>query len=246
MKPIRQLTLFLFFLSLFIWTPLASAHRPGSASDGVTEIPNIVTSFAYYQELETADQVDQYTFTAAAGDFFHAGVNVPAIAGLESYGVSLALVGPGLPPLPPDSLPEVAADHHHDTDVAEHEHAPTGLVLPSVRSEDFYEPFTQTNYWSRQTLELDLPESGAYTLLIWNPEEALGKYVLDTGTKEVFGPADLFRFPIWWVDVHAYFGHTPYIVAVGLGLVVLVGWWLRRRYGRSQTPLSQKNQESFA
>ena len=244
MKQIRHISIFLFLLSTFIWTPIASAHRPATASEGITKIPNITTSFAYYQELQTPEQVDQYTFTAEAGDFFHAGINIPAIAGLENYGVAMALIGSGLPELPADALPAVTADHHDSAETDDHAHKIRGLIVPSVVSGNFYEPFTQTNYWGRQTLELDLPASGEYSLLVWNPEGETGKYVLDTGTEEVFGLVDLFRFPIWWINVHTYFGHTPYIAAVGLLLVALVVFWLRRRYGRQQ-PLPKPQREKL-
>ena len=241
MKTFRSAMLWLTLLTFLLKTSPTSAHRPATAAEGVTEIPNITTSFAYYQKLTTADQIDQFSFTAQAGEFFHAGINIPAISGLENYGVILALIGPGLPELPAGTLPDYEDDnHHHDTQVAEHAHVATGLVVPSVSSEDFYEPFTQTNYWGRQTLELDLPSSGEYTLLIWNPVGQTGKYVLDTGVEEVFGPTDLFRFPIWWIDVHAFFGHTPYMLAAGLGLAVLVILGLKQKYGR------QPNLKHFA
>lgn len=190
--------------------PAVSAHRPlwdGNGA-GVTEIPNLTTSFAVYRDLESVEQVDFYTFEAEAGDELYAGVNVPAVRGLEDYVVSVALVGPGLPEAAHDALP------------AERPEGLGALVFASQISEDFYEPFTQTNYWGRQRIEMDLPESGTYYLLVWNPDGRAGKYVLDVGREEVFGPGDLFRFPIWWVRVHAFFGHTPYMIG---GLLSVIG-----------------------
>jgi hypothetical protein len=228
MKQYRPLLLFVILFLSLVWIPSALAHRPASANEGVTEIPNITTSFAYYQELETAGQYHRFTFSGEAGEFFHAGINIPAIDGLKNYGVAIALLGPGLPNLPAKSIPGTA----------ENELVESGIVVPSVVSEDFYEPFTQTNYWGRQTLELNLPETGQYTLIIWNPTGETGKYVLDTGTEEVFGPADLFRFPIWWLSVHAYFenainvGTAGTIMVASAGFAVFVLFRFLTKFGR--------------
>lgn len=190
--------------------PAASAHRPdwGSA-DGVTEIADLHTSWAFYRDLREAGQVDVYTFTAQPGDNLHAGINIPAVRGLEAYGVSVALLGPGLPTARPTALPlEI----------------PAGLgaiIFPSQPGEDFFEPFTQTRHWGRQRIDLALMRGGEYYLAVWRPDGAPGKYVLDVGTAEVFGPADLFRFPIWWVRVHVFFGHAPYLTAAGLAALAL-------------------------
>ena len=215
----RNRLLPLIAILLFTATP-ASAHRPGwGDADGVTEIADIVTSFAFYRDLSSAAQVDVYTLTAKAGDHLHAGINIPAVGGLENYGVSVALFGPGLPEVDHELLPP---DHPEDLGA---------VVFPTRKGEDFFEPFTQTNYWGRQRIEMDLPETGVYYVVVWHPTGATGKYVMDVGTAEVFGPGDLFQFPIWWVRVHAFFGHTPYMVAATLAplaaLAVFV--FLRRR-----------------
>ena len=215
-----QLRFVLALLALLLWAaPTASAHRPdwGEAS-GVTEIADIVNSVAFYRDLTGADDVDAYVFTARAGDRLHAGINTPVVQGLEDYGASVALFGPGLPTadyaaLPPGSPADLGA-----------------AVFPTRPGADFFEPFTQTNYWGRQRLEVDLLMAGTYYLVVWHPAGAAGKYVLDVGTAEVFGPGDLFQFPIWWLRVHAYFGHLNYLAAALVLLGALAGVvYLRRR-----------------
>jgi hypothetical protein len=233
-------------IALFATTSV-SAHRPATAAaEGTTVIPDPSTSYAYYAALENGGDVDIYTFSAEAGQFFHAGINIPQIAGLESYGVSLALLGPGLPAVSSDALP--ALPHEHSTDAGDHSHddaagwrerlglnSLTGIVAASVDSDDFFEPFTQTNYWGRQTIQLDLPATGTYTLLVWHPQGVTGKYVMDTGRAEVFSLGDLFRFPIWWVQTHIYFEHTAGLVTGAMGLLLLmigivtVPRWLSRQ-----------------
>ncbi len=235
--------------SLFLFVPPASAHRPDQGNEGdMTEISSPTTSFAYYRELVAGGQVQVYRFEAEAGQFFHAGINIPQIDRLENYGVTLALIGPGLPTLPDGRL-EAMADHsHEDSGGAEsHDHRGLllmdvlpasaanlgGVVLPSARSPEFFEPFTQTRYWGRQTLEMNVPVSGVYYLMVWNPEGATGKYVLDTGIEEVFGAADLLRFPIWWLQTRLYFEQLPQLVVAGLIILAVLAAiaWLRRRRG---------------
>jgi hypothetical protein len=194
--------------------PAASAHRPewGTGS-GVTRIPDPHTSYAFYRDLRHPEDVHVYSFAGRAGETFHAGINVPAIPGLESYGVTLALLGPGLPILSPATVPASLPP------------GGTGTLYPSTAGDDFFEPFTQTRYWGRQDINLTIPQNGTYYLAIWHPSGQPGKYVLDTGTIEVFGMSDLFRFPAWWVRVHLYFGHGPYLLAGGaLALAASAGF----------------------
>lgn len=204
--------------------PAASAHRPlwSGAEGEIIEIPDMSTSFALYQELSQPGQVDIYEFQAEMGDELYAGINIPQIDGLESYGVSMALVGPDLPTAESSQLPIEAPE------------GMGALLFPSQPSEDFYEPFTQTRFWGRQTAVSMAPADGSYYLLVWNPEGETGKYVVDVGRKEVFSAGDLLRFPVWWVKVHIYFEHTPYLLAAaGLMLAAAVTLLLRGRSRRA-------------
>ncbi len=233
MNQMRQLIAATVLIAALAVVPDAYAHRPEPGSkDGVTVIPNPTTSYAYYREILEPMHVHVYQFDAEAGQFFHAGINIPQITGLEDFGVTLALLGPGLPSIaeeqPHSHDPDDDPDHHAvpsgavQVPVADLEiDAGTGLVAESVTSEEFYEPFTQTHYWGRQIVEMNLPQSGTYYILIWNPEGHTGKYVLDTGTEEVFGPTDLLRFPIWWLNTRVYFEQTPQLV--GVLMIVLTG-----------------------
>ena len=202
MKTLQALIGIVLVTILFFAVPGASAHRPGWGNDsGATQIDNLSTSLAFYRELKAPAQVDVYTFQGQAGEHLHAGISIPAIFRLESYGVNMALMGPGLPEADHEALP---ADH------------PEGLgaiIIPNTPGKDFFEPFTLTSYWGRQRIEFNLPASGTYYLLVWNPSGATGKYVMDTGEAEVFSPGDLLRFPVWWVRVHAFFGQGMLMLA---------------------------------
>ncbi len=231
MKPLRNMFFLFTLLTAFFLVSPASAHRPDQGNTlGITPIQSPTTSYAFYRELTNSSDVHLYSFEGQSGQFFHAGINIPQIGGLEDYGVTLALIGPGLPPLEssklpfavnltPGALPSLSGSNPILTGVQTGTFG--GSLTSNVRGKDFFEPFTQTNYWGRQTVELTLPETGTYYVIVWNPDGQPGKYVMDTGTEEVFGPGDLLVFPKWWVDTHVYFGHTPYLV--GSAAVLLMG-----------------------
>lgn len=221
----RNLLILIIIIAMFIFVPAASAHRPEEGIDeGLTVIPSPSVSYAYYREFESPNFLHSYAFDGDAGQFFHAGINIPQIAGLEDYGVTFALVGPGLPAI--DQTAFAASHSHEGAETNDHAHEQVelpgwldldqmgGIVVPSQVGEDFFEPFTQTNYWGRQVLELNLPESGRYYLLVWNADKEPGKYVLDTGREEVFGPADITRFPVWWLNTRLYFEQGPALLGV--------------------------------
>ena len=205
----KHLLLFFTALLAILLLPMtsASAHRPIWSEEITTVIPDLATSYAFYRELGTGD-VDVYTFAGKAGQQLHAGIHIPAIHGYENYTVSAALFGPGLPEAKHGQLPP---EHPENLGVR---------LFPSQSGEDFFEGFSQTYYWGRQTIEVSLPSDGDFYLLIWQPDGLPGKYVMDTGRAEVFGPGDIFRFPVWWVKVHLFFGHTAYLL---LGAAAILG-----------------------
>jgi hypothetical protein len=246
MSIIRKTVFALVVLVTFSIVPKVSAHRPDVGNDtGVTTIPDPLTSYAYYRQFDGSEPIHVYAFHGKAGQFFHAGINIPKITGLKSYQVEMALLGPGLPSLEQGKPPESRSESEHlDHD---HDHPSVSIPLPadlnldglggviveSQAGEDFFEPFTQTNYWGRQSIDLTLPESGKYTLLVWNSAGENGKYVLDTGTKEVFGTADILRFPIWWLNTRLYFEQGPQLIGfaslLAFGLIGMVVYRIRKR-----------------
>ena len=238
MKIYRAITLLFCALLLLFVVPVASAHRPAEAGEeAITQIPSATTSYAYYQAIEAADQVDIYAISGAKNLDFHAGINIPQIEGLEDYGVSMALLGPGLPALNNADLPNLNAYSTSNgvslaAAVASGDFG--GIIRSSSPSEAFFEPFTQTNYWGRQSLDIALRQAGTHYLVIWQPDGALGKYVLDTGREEVFGPTDLFRFPLWWIDVRLYFEQTATVALAalsgGISLLFILGAGVRTGY----------------
>ena len=66
--PISRGVLIVLLLGTFIVVPDVYAHRPESGrADGITEIPDPSTSYAYYRELDISEPVHIYRFEAQAG-----------------------------------------------------------------------------------------------------------------------------------------------------------------------------------
>jgi hypothetical protein len=195
----------------------ASAHHPIWGDEkGTITIPDLGTSYAYYRDLPVG-KVDVFTFEGKAGENLYAGINIPAIKGLEKYSVNMALFGPSLPAANHDLLPP------------EHPENLGALIFPSIVSADFFEPFTQTLYWGRQRIDMSLPADGTYYLLVWQPDNVAGKYVIDSGHAEVFGLGDLFLFPVWWVRVHMFYGHGGYLLVSAIIILGLVLFTIAKR-----------------
>ena len=223
MKAFRVITVLSTMGLLMLFATQTDAHRPiGDTGEDTIRLPNITTSFAVYRNLQRADQIDRFTFYADAGEKLHVGINIPALRGLETFGVSVAIMGQGLDgddiQLLPVAVPEGSG----------------AMIIPSTVGEEFFEPFTQTSYWGRQKVDIHMPQSGEYMLLVWSPEGQMGKYVIDTGTQEVFVLADLLRFPMWWLQVHHYFGHTPYLIMFAIsGIAIFLVLAIRRKRAAS-------------
>lgn len=218
MQHIQRFLFGLLLLSLIVPAATVSAHKPiWGEENGTIEIPDLVTSYAFYRDLPSG-KVDAYYFAGKEGQQFSFGVQIPDLKDLQNYEVTVALFGPGLPEADETQLPP---DHPEDLGA---------LIFPSIITDNFFEAFTQTNYLGRQKISTTLPADGDYYLIVWQPDGLAGKYVLDTGRAENFTPGDLFLFPIWWIQVRVYFGQGPTLLAIAsVFLLAGITIVLRRR-----------------
>ena len=211
----------------------ALAHKPifveamsNVARENAAKISAPTISWAIYGQLSQIGEVNYYTFEGARSARVKIDVSVPRIDSERDFGVAVALIGTG--------LPENAAGAFLALNAGE-----GAIIAPDLLrdpSRIFNEPFTQTSYWTRQTLAAQLPNDGTYTLAVWNPRGQTGKYVLAIGEREEFGIADLLDFPRTWVKVHSFFRGTGAdfenaFVVLFLGSAVLIaGRTIERRF----------------
>ena len=203
----------LIFLVLFTGT--AYAHKP-IESDGTNanyqsalKIPDHKISWVIYENLES-NEAKFYEFNAKRDDSFYASIVIPKLERLENYKPSLALIGESIPS---NGLP--------DNDFA----LPAGGIMifnydEDIPSKEFYEPFGQASYWERQEINLEIPETGTYYLMVYDIQGLDGKYSLAIGKIEDFSFIDFFTIlPKAWFDTKIFF--EDYF-SVGIVFAVLI------------------------
>lgn len=180
--------LFLATALIAIGTPFAHAHKPvfsdGSANSPQTAIPMESLSVSYVVYHEATEQSPRLwlTFEGSAGQQVTFRLGVPFVDRLRDYRPTLAVLGPGFPPVTlPFQIP---------TDLG-------GLVLTPEGSEPefFHEPFTGTDSWIIGDLQVTLPRTGPYYAVASTPPGELGKFWVAWGQAEAFTLVDILSLP---------------------------------------------------
>ena len=201
---------------LILFTGTAHAHKP-IESDGTNEnyqnalkIPDHKISWVIYENLESND-AKFYEFDAKKDDSFYASIVIPKLEQLENYKPSLALIGEGIPT---NDLPDIEAT------------LPAGGITiynydGEIPSKEFYEPFGQATYWERQEINIEIPETGSYYLVVYDTQRLDGKYSLAVGKIEDFSFIDFFTvLPKAWFDTKIFFEDYFSITIVFAALLI--------------------------
>jgi hypothetical protein len=186
-------------LGLGVAAAPALAHRPYFEDKDIVAgkpwtIANPTISTVVYATLQTPGDVDYYAFDGKAGQRILLEITIPQISGQEEFAPTLALMGPGLPAT---KLPSAVARP-----------AKSGaLVIPPTTgpAETFFEPFSRTSYWERQSQRVTLPEDGRYVVAVWHPTRLLGRYGFVIGDREIPGGDLAFsrKLRSYWTPVPA-------------------------------------------
>lgn len=177
---------------------------------------------------------DYYAFQGVKDSIFTVKLDTLRLVGQDNFVPSLALFGPGLPPLTPDeqllfpySLPTgygllLSAE---STPVSQ---TTRTAEVPAAR---FDEPWTQSGYWERQSIINQLPQDGTYYLAVYSLNRQSGKYALFVGDRPEAGLRETLTFPVTWARVHYWFEDywwpTFALVVIGVAVVVLLYMWGR-------------------
>ena len=183
-------------------------HKLISHDDSHTDIENALNipdhkiSWAIYDDLN-ANQAKFYSFDAKAGDSFYASIVIPKITGLDDYSPTLILLTPT----------ELSNSSSHFTQQK-------FLYEGNFPGFEFYEPFGQVTYWERQEVNLILPVSGTYVIVVSDEKNQQGKYRLAIGTIEDFTGEDIFLLlPKSWVDTKLFVGDY---LSLGISFLIII------------------------
>jgi hypothetical protein len=169
--------------------PLAAmAHVPFLEEADYTEAaPYVVTdvenSKAISAQLRTPADVDFYRITLAEPARIAISSNVPFCQQYAEFGVSMALIGQGLPV--PDSPIPVALRSGDGAVVIRDD-----LRDPEQRPV-FFEPNSGRQSWRGPKYALPQAPPGTYTIAVWNEQGRTGDYIAVIGEGEYFGPAEI-------------------------------------------------------
>jgi hypothetical protein len=192
----------------FVTVVPALAHRPYFEEEDIGpnapwQVDDPTISTAIYATLESATDVDYFTFQGQAGQVILLALTIPQIEGQADFAPTMALMGPSLP----------------EADLPSRVVRPDGAGALEIAPEPgpaptFFEPFSRTSYWDRQEERVTIPADGRYVVAVWHPEGQLGRYVFVVGEKEL--PGGDFLFPLkmrtYWTPVR-----SPDATAVGTG-----------------------------
>jgi hypothetical protein len=178
----KSLVLPLVLVLVFLVTLPASAHQPFFEEEDITSkapwpIVDPTVSTVVYATLQSPTDVDYFVFEGQAGERILLEITIPQIEGQDAFAPTMALMGPGL----------------GDTRLPGRVQQPTGdggaleIAPEPGPAETFYEPFSRTSYWERQSQRVTLPESGRYWVAVWHPDGQVGRYGFVIGDKERLG-----------------------------------------------------------
>lgn len=241
-----------------IYNQHAFAHKPLEQSEDVNNdlrnaliIPDHKISWAIYQNLDEVNIARFFVFEGTANEELYAQLSIPVLNGLEDFSPRLALLGPGISESDikdkiyarivsnPD-LPFTAVSGMNSISfIYERE--------PNSPRDTFYEPFTQTSYWTKQEIRVILPNDGQYFLVVYAHDVselvASSKFTLAVGEIEDFAPLDFITvLPSAWLKTKFFFEDPVPVLGVVLIPFGIAGVLVIRKI-RSIQSTSKKSQD---
>ncbi len=184
----------------------ALAHQPfcefaDLTADAPWQVPDAAISYAYFGNIYPAGDLDYFSFEAAAGQEILLSLSIPAIDDLAVFSPVMSLVGPGIAGEPSAQLPESLGISPDEG---------TKMIPLGDTPRYWFEPFGRRYYWNWEDYYWTAPQSATYRVVLWHPEEEIGRYSFVIGKREVFGgEADCFAsYHEYWSPLEP--GRNPY------------------------------------
>ena len=196
----RTCILLLALLSALLISDAALAHQPFfEDADTTASTPISVTdpeiSTALFSTLDRPGDIDYFRFTVSARQTIEIGMTIPQIEGQEQFAPTIGVIATGLER---DSVSELPADA-----LALVSGQKGAEMIEAVEATIFFEPFSRTAYWQRQRRRITFPAQGEVIVVVWHPQESVGRYTLVVGQREVPGGDAAFarKLKDYWTPV---------------------------------------------
>ena len=194
----------------------ALAHVPLDTSGSASKKEPIFVedhqiSWAAYNQLEKAGDVDYYSFKAEQGEEIYFSMVIPVIDRYQNFKPDLALIGP--------ALENDYADYDPDyiNSILKLESDENIIIVrdDNDKPDTFFEPFTRTSYWKRQEFSTAAPATGTYYLAVFSGDQNPGKYTLAIGRKEIWALKDIIKLPkiVWDTRIFVEKKNSTYLVS---------------------------------
>ncbi len=232
-KPVGAIV----FVSLVVLLAVpdeSSGHLPlyrsgGSTINDALEIPDIQVSYAIYAEFEQGTGTHFYSFPAEAGESLHFQLGVPTFDRFDAFAPEVLLIGPGLP-LPDESAQQMLS--YYSVALPPETGVLSWMYDGPMYDEEF-EPFTQTEFWVRQTVDTTLDVEGTYYFMIalsialhaleGVSDGTVYKYLFAPGVEEDFGVLDFVLIPYDWYSTKVFWEENPLVFMLPTYLTVIGG-----------------------
>jgi hypothetical protein len=197
---------------------------PGQTLATSLTLPNFRQRRLIFNQLGIPDEVHVYSAECRAGDRLRVQMLAPVLPGGGAIAPAFAIVAQSLPysadvrKLPfdlPAGFSAVVA-------------APPGELVASVR-----DLLTRVRYYPGPLIDTRTLVGGRCYLVVWNPQNQLGKYALQVGYSWPWRWSYWAQIPRYWWQIRGWFGlsrASAYLTCAGILLAGLsAAFWVRQR-----------------
>ncbi|MEZ4710063.1 MAG: hypothetical protein R3A44_22850 [Caldilineaceae bacterium] len=199
--------------------------QPGAASDGgvlgnALRLPDFGQKYLVFNRIGAPGQIHVYRADCRAGDRLRAQIFAPVLPMGGSISPRFAIVA--------QSLPYSADVHQLPFEL------PAGfsaVVAPEYRKRlaPVTDLLTRVNYSPGPVVDTRTLVGGRCYVVVWSPQNQMGKYVLQTGHRWPFRLGYWAQIPRFWWQIRGWFGQSRAVAYVALAGLLLATFWLLLR-----------------
>ncbi|MCB0045053.1 MAG: hypothetical protein KDD92_06475 [Caldilineaceae bacterium] len=200
---------------------------PGGHFADSLHLDNFRSLKLIFNRLDQPGQVHVYSSECHAGERLRAQIFVPALPQGKMVAPAFAVVAQSLPYSADAGRLPIELPAGFSVVVAP---PPAELTAPER------DRFTGARYYPGPIIDTKTLISGRCYLVVWSPQNQIGKYVLQIGHRRPWRWSYWSRLPQFWWQIRGWFGMSRAAAYAAAGGIALTGWlcWraLRRKTAR--------------